>query len=461
MRIPYLSSGAAGVVLGLLLGAAPLRAEDNIVQLRAELDAIKAQYETRIQALEQRLNVAEQALAATQQASQPAVGPDLSPMAGAPALAGRSYASSGNEYNPSIGVILNGAYRSYENNPDKYEVPGVPQLGEAGQASDGFSIGESELIFAANIDDWFYGRLTAAIEQEDDEFSTSLEEAYVDTLSLPAGTTLRFGRFYSTVGYLNDKHPHSWDFSDQALPYVAFLDGQYGDDGIQFRWLAPTDFYLELGGELFRGGSYPAAGDADNGTGAHSLFAKFGGDVGFSHSWAAGLSWLDAKARDRSDVGGDDPLSFDGDTDLYIADFVWKWAPNGNVRQRNLIFQTEYLWRQQDGRYQGGGLASPQSIDDDTSGWYAQLIYQWRPRWRTGVRIDGLNLDDPGLAFAGTPLEPLGDDPLRYTLMFDYSNSEFSRIRLQFERDETGLDNNSQLTLQYIMSLGAHGAHEF
>ena len=45
--------------------------------------------------------------------------------------------------------------------------------------------------------------------------------------------------------------------------------------------------------------------------------------------------------------------------------------------------------------------------------------------------------------------------------MLDYSNSEFSRIRLQFNRDETGLKANNQIGLQYIMSIGAHGAHEF
>jgi hypothetical protein len=166
--------------------------------------------------------------------------------------------------------------------------------------------------------------------------------------------------------------------------------------------------------------------------------------------------------RPRRDSGDeDDPLRFDGSTDLYIADFVWKWAPNGNIRERNFVFQTEYLWRNEKGTYVIPDLQSPQAIDTDTSGWYAQLIYQWRPMWRAGVRVDGLNLDDPGVQFADTPLDTLGDDPMRYTFMVDYSHSEFSRLRLQFERDESGIENNNQITLQYIMSIGAHGAHEF
>ena len=46
--------------------------------------------------------------------------------------------------------------------------------------------------------------------------------------------------------------------------------------------------------------------------------------------------------------------------------------------------------------------------------------------------------------------------------MLDYNPSEFSRIRLQFAQDKLrqGVTDN-QFFLQYIMSLGAHGAHQF
>jgi hypothetical protein len=46
--------------------------------------------------------------------------------------------------------------------------------------------------------------------------------------------------------------------------------------------------------------------------------------------------------------------------------------------------------------------------------------------------------------------------------MVDYRWSEFSRLRLQFARDRSMLGvTDNQVTLQYIMSLGAHGAHKF
>ena len=46
--------------------------------------------------------------------------------------------------------------------------------------------------------------------------------------------------------------------------------------------------------------------------------------------------------------------------------------------------------------------------------------------------------------------------------MLDWSGSEFSRVRLQYARDlsRPGAPDN-QVVLQYIMSLGAHGAHKF
>ena len=46
--------------------------------------------------------------------------------------------------------------------------------------------------------------------------------------------------------------------------------------------------------------------------------------------------------------------------------------------------------------------------------------------------------------------------------MVDWSPSEFSRLRLQFARDYSRMGaTDNQMFLQYIMSLGAHGAHKF
>lgn len=172
------------------------------------------------------------------------------------------------------------------------------------------------------------------------------------------------------------------------------------------------------------------------------------------------MSYLQADADARASGDEDDPLLFSGDSDLVIADFVWKWAPNGNVRQRNLKLQAEYLWRNETGLYTlTDGRVLP--YDNDQSGWYLQAVFQPFPMWRFGVRYDQLSSDDPGEAFRGTMLMPADRTPRRYGIMADWSNSEFSRLRLQYTYDKAGVEDDNQWGLQYIFSIGAHGAHSF
>jgi hypothetical protein len=46
--------------------------------------------------------------------------------------------------------------------------------------------------------------------------------------------------------------------------------------------------------------------------------------------------------------------------------------------------------------------------------------------------------------------------------MVDFNPSEFSRIRLQFAQDRARIGHiDNQISLQYQMSLGAHGAHSY
>ena len=53
-------------------------------------------------------------------------------------------------------------------------------------------------------------------------------------------------------------------------------------------------------------------------------------------------------------------------------------------------------------------------------------------------------------------------DPESLSLMVDWTNSEFGRLRLQYNMEELADDNRDhQITLQYIMSMGAHAAHPF
>ncbi len=362
---------------------------------------------------------------------------------------------SANAFNPEISAVLNGKYQAFTQSPNNYAVPGFAPGDAAGLDSRGLNLSESELDVASNVDNLFYGSLTVSLAPNG---GANVEEAYFQTLGLPYGLTLKGGRFFSGIGYLNQFHAHHDDFIDRPLPYRVFLNNQYGDDGLQLRWLAPTDTFLELGSEVFGGANYPAGGSARRGMGTWDVFANAGDDVGISNSWKAGLSYLSARAQNRQSFNNTGAVTgtFNGTSRLALADFVWKWAPNGNPVNENFRFQTEVFYRREK------GLFNSATYDGRQWGWYGEGVYQFMPRWEIGYRHAELYAHNSGLAVtAGSLLDNLGHTPRRDSLVIGFSNSEFSRIRAQFSRDATQAKLDYQFSLQYLMLLGAHGAHQF
>lgn len=377
---------------------------------------------------------------------------------------------SGNAFNPAVSLILDGHYASYSQDPKTYRLPGFLLDQAAGLPVEGFSLDETELAVSANVDDKFYGFMSLAIESDQGgDTSVSLEEAYFETLALGNGLKIKAGKFLSDIGYLNPIHAHAWDFVDAPLAYTAMLNGAFGDTGVQLSWVVPTDLFIQIGGEWLRGDSFPAANGADShGTGAATFFFHVGGDVGSTSSWRAGVSYLAADANDRVSTLPNGNVAFTGTSDVAIADFVWKWARNGNPRDRYYIIQAEYLHRREDGdvAYSPTPPTVSGSYSGTHSGYYVQVVYQFRPRWRAGLRYDQLDASNTvSLGGATVPIVPAPFDtshsPSRVTVMADFSNSEFSRMRLQLARDESRPEADDQIVFQYLMSLGAHGAHRF
>jgi hypothetical protein len=448
-------SMAAGLALALVAPVAALaQGSPEVETLRKELDAIRTTYEQRLQALEQRLKAAEAAMQTAPPAPSAAA---ASPATVAPPAGGAT--GSASAFNPAISLILSGTYARTSRDPATYSVTGfaLPAGAEAGPGDRGFSLAESELGFSASIDPWLRGAANIALHPDN---SVSVEEAYVQTTSLGHGLSLKAGRFLSAVGYLNEKHAHTWDFVDAPLAYQAFLGGQFGDDGLQLRWLAPTDLFLEAGAEVGRGRSFPGSGTGRDGAGASALYVHAGGDVGASHSWRAGLSVLNAKATNQDLISTDrfgtaTTAGFSGRTRVWIADALWKWAPDGNATRTNFKLQGEYLRSSRDGEL-ADATGNASSLGTTQSGWYLQGVYQFMPRWRVGLRTERL---DSG---AASLLSDAVYHPRKDSLMVDFSPSEFSRVRLQLARDRSRFGQpDNQLFVQYQMSLGAHGAHGF
>lgn len=455
----------AAAIIAAISNINPVWANSDIEALRKQLEALKSDYEQRINALENRLKQSEEKTQLTQK--------KVEQVADKVEKQNNTSISGQNNFNPAISLILDGRYADFDNDPDAYELPGFMLGNEAGLGEEGFSIGHTEIAISANVDNKFYGKATLAIHDHEGETETDLEEAYIQTLGLGHGLTLKVGRFYSAIGYLNEQHEHIWDFADAPLIYRGLFGDQLRDDGLQITYVAPTDTFMQFGTELFRGDRFPGAGDHD-GVGAWTVFANIGGDIGIEHSWQLGLNhWrandVDGRTSSAHSHGGDsaETPSFNGDSKISSLDLVYKWAPNGNPVSRNLKLQFEYFDRREDGNITMLNSGPPEEIstyDGQQDGWYAQAVYQFKPHWRTGMRYDRLSSNNKGsdyavLAEAG--LDDEGHTPERYSAMLEWLPSEYSRIRLQYNRDDSYKDADNQIFLQYTVSLGSHGAHQF
>ena len=429
---------------------APAPSQSDIAALRSEMESLRHDYQARIDALEARLAQAEADAAAAKAAAETA---QAAPPPDQTATVDTSpppapVSTNPNIYNPGIAVALNGFFTAARNDTGDERIAGFAPGDEIGRPQRGFSLGESEISFAANIDPFLAGFMDFSVSSENE---IALEEAYVRTTALPGGVTLKAGRFLSGIGYLNERHAHDWSFSDAPLPYRAFLNTQLGDDGVQLRWIAPTAQYLEFGAEALRGEGFPAAGSDNHGVGTYTVFARTGADIGSSSSYLLAASYVHSSAADRESAGD----LFSGDSDLGIFSAVYKWAPGGNPLVRNLTLAGEYFRGRDDGVFNGV------PINQANSGWYAQGVYQFMPQWSAGLRVSGLTSDSVDAALLGTQLDDQGHSPIDYTALLEFDTSEFGRLRLQYTRDEATLDPNDVLTLQYTIIYGPHGAHRY
>jgi hypothetical protein len=474
-----LAIAVSAALAGYAAPRSALAQDSDLGRVRDEMKQLQKSYEERMQALEKRLTEAEARAGKAEQSATQASEAATQAQTAASAASNRT---GENAFNPGISLILQGTYGRTSQDPNNFAITGfVPSGGEVGPPKRSFGLGESELAITANIDPYFRGVFIGSFTPEN---TVDIEEAYFQTLQLARGFTLKAGRFLSGIGYQNEIHQHAWDFQDAPLPYKAFLGGRYQQDGVQVRWLAPTPLFVELGGEIASGQSFPGNDRSKNGIGSAALFAHLGGDIGTEYAWRSGVSYLRTSAANRgySDVdalGNAVTNSFNGRARMWIVDGVLKWAPNGNAARMNVKLQGEYFRVKQDGNltYDDTAQGAPQfgvpftdSFRASQSGWYAQAAWQFMPRWRVGYRYDTVRHGTLDNAIVTSGVGPTAADfslladysPTRNTAMLDFSPSEFSRLRLQLVADKSrmGMTDN-QVFLQYIHSIGPHGAHKF
>jgi hypothetical protein len=290
---------------------------------------------------------------------------------------------------------------------------------------------ESELGVQAVIDPYAKGDFFLSFGEQ----GVNLEEGYITFTGLPKGFVARVGKMRSAFGVVNTLHNHVLPWIDRPLVTDSLVGGEDGLDDAGFsinRILpAPKGIFLEATGQVFRG-------DSDEVFHSHqrsdvSFVGRLRGykdltedtnlDIGFSY------------ARGHNDLG----TNFI--TQLFGSDVTLRWKPLRRAVYHNILWRSEFVWseRQQ--------LPTAQRA----FGFYSAADYRLNRRWTVGGRFDRSararndNLTDSG-----------------FSAVLTYWPSEFSQIRTQyrFGRFAEGKDT-SELKVQFIFSLGAHGAHPF
>jgi len=395
--------------------------------------------------------------------------------------------TAGRSFNPSISVIPDGVYFADDRDGASGEIAseadgfhahgGEGEEGHAhgGAVPRGFSLREAEVAFSGSVDPYF--DVWAIFAVADGELE--VEETYVQTRKLLPGLQLRFGKFFSGIGYINRQHPHQWDFVDQALPYALLFGGTLDEVGVQLSWLPDLPVYTQLAIEALQGDNERVS--AQVGAGDETPFfrdvagprlltgvLKVSPDLGYSSAFQigvfAGRSRNHQELHDEDGDGGVDE-AFEGTSTFFGTDWVYRYDSGKSYGKGDLTLQAEYVHRVKDldlvaeSREAVTGGPAVRFAQD---GLYAQAVYGFAPRWTVGLRFDVAGLTNR----VEEGDEATGDDSSRrVSANLTFNPTEFSRLRVQWSRGDFSVGGSretfNQLHVQFQMSLGAHGAHSF
>ena len=337
----------------------------------------------------------------------------------------------------------------------------------------GFNARNIELAFDGAVDPYFQGFANIVFKLENNnETEVEVEEAFLQTTSLPFNLQLKGGQFFAAFGRINPTHPHTWDFSDAPLVHGRLLgpDGLRGV-GAQLSWTMPTPWYsqLLLGVQNGRGETaYSFRNPGEDGVFFNRITTdreiRGLGDFLWLPRWESSVDITPTQVvlGGLSGAFGSNDTGPHTRTQIYGADFLYKWkSSHAEGGFPFLKWQTEFMYR----RFEAGRGADDSFPVAETFhdwGMYSQVLWGFKKGWIAGVRGDYLHNTDSSLT----------NDPDRQTRSRISANltwlpTEFSRLRLQYNHDFladtfslSGRDVDS-VFLQFEFILGAHGAHKF
>ncbi|NOS72398.1 MAG: hypothetical protein HOP33_21060 [Verrucomicrobia bacterium] len=456
------------VVTGLAVGAVGAQQTNEVEQLRKELREMRE----RMQALEQKLGSIEQ-----------------KPAAPVPVIA-ETVPSAASTWKPSdpVRVSKGGAYMDIgmvatfaAGGSTASDIEGGTQLGGHDPNQRGFTVQGAELNLQGAVDPYFRGNANIVFQLDSGgESFIELEEAWLETVSLPGNFQIRAGQYLTEFGRINTQHPHTWGFVDAPLVSGRLL----GEDGIRnpgarFSWLVPTPFYSELffGVQNSQGGTANGFRDDHGGEGFLGRVntqgrVKTAGDMLYSTRYAASFDLSDTQTllAGASAAFGPNGSGADTDTQIYGMDIYWKWKPaNAHAGFPFVSWQTEGMLR----RYQAGASTTLDLTGDSVAdfapretltdwGFYSQLLYGFHPGWVAGLRGDYVTHSKMGAYEDLYGADAERAMRWRISPNLTWYPTEFSKIRLQYNYDDRdGIGTDHSVWLQFEFLLGAHAAHKF
>jgi len=334
----------------------------------------------------------------------------------------------------------------------------------------GFTVQNVELAMSGAVDPYFRGDLfLVTFLDAEGETEVELEEAYATTTGLPGGLQARAGHFFTEFGRLNPSHPHSWDFVDQPVVSTRMFgaDGMRAP-GARLSWLAPAGIPLEVLGTAQNANgetmtSFLGAEGEDQVGGRPRAAPDVRSPADLAYSGRVQAS-LDASPSTVALLGasgsfGPNGTGTSGRTRILGADLTVKWKPPANDHGFPFVtWQTEAMSR----RFHADEFLVPgmpffphETLED--VGAYSQVTWGFERGWTAGARwdwADGIHGDPEG--------DPFRDHRTRGALALTWFPSEFSKVRLQVNRDRSeALGESTSVWIQFEFVLGAHGAHKF
>src|SRR6266700_2033106 len=347
------------------------------------------------------------------------------------------------------------------------------EVGDHDPQQRGFNARNIELALDGAVDPYFEGFANIVFKLDNDnETDVEVEEAFMQTTSLPFNLQLKAGQFFAAFGRLNPTHPHTWDFVDTPLVNGLFLgpDGLRGV-GAQTSWTLPLPWYSQL---IFA---------SQNGRGSTGFSFRNPGDDGMffdritTDREARGLQdfvWI-PRWENSVDLSptpgvlagvsgafGSNQTGADSRTQIYGADLLYKWKSSHAEGGFPFVkWQTEFMYR----RFQvGHGADDSFPVAETFHDWglYSQVLWGFKKGWVAGIRGDYGHMQNSEFT---DDLDRQSRS--RISANLTWYPTEFSKLRLQYNHDFleenfflAGRDVDS-LFLQFEFILGSHGAHKF